>query len=107
MEIEQILMTMGVPSAIFGLLIWWFKKKIDDREERQLAREKSQETLMLMMMKSTRENTALCTAIAKAVQRIPDAQCNGDMKAALERVEKASKEEKDFLISHGVKHIFE
>lgn len=107
MDLQAVVLAMGVPSAFCGLLVWYLKKKIDDKEKRQQEREKSREQLMLMMMKSTRENTALCTAIAKAVQRIPDAHCNGDMAAALARAEKASEEEKRFLIEHGVMHIFE
>jgi hypothetical protein len=105
--IEDILMQWGVPSALIGIIAWYFQRTIDKKEEERKTREKTRETMMLMMMKSTRENTALCTAIAKAVQRIPDAHCNGDMTKALERAAKASEEEKNFLIQHGVMHIFE
>lgn len=107
MNVEALLIAMGVPSGLFGLALWYFKKRIDEKEKRQQEQEKSREQLLLMMMKSTRENTALCTAIAKAVQRIPDAHCNGDMTEALERAKRASEEEKKFLMEHGVMHIFE
>lgn len=36
-------------------------------------------------------------ATAKAVGRIPDANCNGDMHKALEEAEQAQKESNDFL----------
>ena len=106
MNIEALLLAMGVPSGLFGLALWYFKKRIDEKEKRQQEQEKSREQLLLMMMKSTRENTALCTAIAKAVQRIPDAHCNGDMTEALERAAKIQDEEKDLLMDEGIKHIF-
>ena len=40
---------------------------------------------------------ALAEATAKAVQRIPDAKCNGDMHAALEYAQKVKHEQKDFF----------
>jgi hypothetical protein len=104
---EQIFALLGIPSAVFGLFIWVLKRYFDKRERHHLEREKSREELMLMIVKSTRENTKLCIAIAKAVQRIPEAHCNGDMSEALKQVEKANREEKEFLINHGVQHIFE
>lgn len=105
--LEALFLAMGVPSAIMGFIGWYLKRTIDKREMQRQKRENNREALMLMMMKSERENTNLCIAIAKAVQRIPDAKCNGDMTAALKRVETANQEEKEFLISHGVQHIFE
>ena len=104
---EEIIALMGIPSAILGLIIWAFKRSFDQKEKRHLEQEKSREALMLMIVKSTRENTKLCIAIAKAVQRIPEAHCNGDMTEALKQVEKANREEKEFLLNHGVQHIFE
>ena len=97
----------GIPSAICGLLIWRYKRSVEKKDTERENKEKRREELMLMMMTSTRENTNLCIAIAKAVQRIPDAKCNGDMTAALARAEAANKREKDFLIQNGVEHIFE
>ena len=105
--IGSIIAAASIPSALVGLVVWWFKRTMEKREKDQQEREKNREALMLMIVKSTKENTALCVAIAKAVQRIPDAKCNGDMTAALNRVEQATKEENDFLIKHGVHHLFE
>lgn len=101
------LVAMGIPSAITGLLVWWVKKYIDKYERKREEREKNTETLMLMMMKTTRANNILATATARAVQRIPDAQCNGDMTAALAEAAQVQQEEKDFLLDQGIKHIFE
>jgi hypothetical protein len=103
----DIIVAMGIPTAVFGIIAWAFKRHVDKKDKIREEREKKREDLMLMMMNSNRANTVLCTAIAKAVQRIPDAHCNGDMTRALEVVEKANQEEKDFLINQGVRHIFE
>lgn len=97
---------MGVPSAITGFLFWWLKRSIDKREKKAEEREKTTEQLMLIIMKNSRATNVLAEATAKAVQRIPDAHCNGDMTAALELAEKIQKEEKDFMFDQGIKHIF-
>ena len=107
MDLVQILLTFGVPSAITGLAIWLFKKWLDGKETKREEREKNTEQLMIMIMATARANTVLAEATARAVQRIPDAKCNGDMTAALEKARQIQTEEKDFLINQGIKHIFE
>ena len=104
---EAILLAAGVPSAICGLLVWWLKRKIDERDARQEEREKNMEDLMMMIMQTSRANNVLAEATAKAVQRIPDAKCNGDMVTALKRASELQKAEKDFIMQQGVKRIFE
>lgn len=106
MDINAFIAAMGIPSAICGLLVWYFKKRIDDREAKIEARETNLEKLMLMIMQTSRANNVLAMATARAVQRIPDAKCNGDMTAALEEATKLQIAEKDFLVEQGVKHIF-
>ena len=63
-------------------------------------------------MYTERENTkgimasnTLSEATARAVQRIPDAHCNGDMETALEEEEKVKKEIQLFLAKQGVNNI--
>ena len=102
----ELLITWGVPTAITGLIIWWFKRYIDNRERKSEEREKNTEKLMLMIMQTSRANNVLAVATAKAVQRIPDAHCNGDMTAALAEADRIQQEEKEFLFDQGVKHIF-
>jgi uncharacterized protein YigA (DUF484 family) len=105
-DISVFVAAMGIPSAICGLLVWYFKKKIDERDARSDERERNLEKLMLMIMQTSRANNVLAMATARAVQRIPDAKCNGDMTAALEEATKLQTAEKDFLVEQGVKHIF-
>lgn len=103
----EFLIAMGVPSAITGVLVWWLKRSIDVKESRREEREKNTETLMLLIMQTSRATNVLAEATAKAVQRIPDAHCNGDMTEALKKAAQIQKEEQQFLIDQGVKHIFE
>ena len=97
---------MGIHTAITGLLVWWLKRHIDKKERKREEREQNTEKLMLMIMQTSRATNVLAEATAKAVQRIPDAHCNGDMTAALEKAASIQKEEQAFLMDQGVKHIF-
>ena len=104
------LITWGIPTVIssttMGLLVWFLKRYIDKRDKEREAREKDTEKLMLMIMQNGRAAVILAEATAKAVQRIPDAHCNGDMTAALKEATRIQQEEKDFLLDQGIKHIF-
>ena len=113
----QIILAAGVPSAIFSFVIWLIQRGInkrdqeqarirDEEREKQERREKNIEQLMLIIMNTSRSTNVLAEATARAVQRIPDAKCNGDMTAALELAEKYQKEEKDFILNQGIQHIF-
>lgn len=107
MSLLEIIALFGIPSAITGLAIWWFKNRIEKNEAKAKEHETNLESLVLMMMQTSRANTVGITAIAKAIQRIPDAHCNGDMTAALEEMDKIQKKEQQFIIDKGIKYIFE
>lgn len=113
----DILLTWGVPTAITGLFIWFFKRHIEKKDAEKAAaeaarqkaadeREKNYERMMLMIMQTSRATYVVAEATAKAVQRIPDAHCNGDMTSALAEAARIQQEEQQFLIDQGVKHIF-
>lgn len=106
-HIWAILVATGLPTAITGLLVWWLKRHIDRKEAKREEREKNTEKFMLIIMQNSRATNVLAEATARAVQRIPDAHCNGDMTAALAEATRIQKEEKDFLMDHGIRHIFE
>ena len=101
---ETILLAAGIPSALFGLILWFFKRSVEDRDKRQEERQKNLESLVLMMLQSTRANSILCKATAEAVR---DGHCNGNMSAAIEVVDKAAAAEKEFLLEKSIKYIFE
>lgn len=107
LTIAQLIAVFGIPTAITGLGVWWFKRKLERNETKAKEHESNLESLVLMMMQTSRANTVGITAIAKAIQRIPDAHCNGDMTAALEEMEKIQKKEQQFIIDKGIKYIFE
>lgn len=107
MELSQILLTFGIPGAITGFGVWWVKRRIEANEKKSQEQQSNIEALVLMIIQSSKANQIGIQAIAKAVQRIPDAQCNGDMTAALAQMEKIQEQEREFLVKRGIKYLFE
>ena len=112
-NLTALFVAMGMPTAITGLFFWLLKRSITKRDkEREKAaadlerkaeeREANREKLDIILLQSTSAAMALGEATARAVQRIPDAHCNGDMHAALNYAETVKQQQKDFLTSLGV-----
>jgi hypothetical protein len=97
---------MGIPSAITGIAIWWLKKQMDKRDAKFEEKEKNTERMILLIAQNSRATYTVAEATAKAVQRIPEAHCNGDMTDALARAKAFQMEEQQFLIDQGIKRIF-
>lgn len=97
---------MGIPSAITGFSVWWLKKQMDKREAKLEEKEKNTERMILLIAQNSRATYTVAEATAKAVQRIPEAHCNGDMTAALAKAKELQMEEQQFLIDQGIKRIF-
>ena len=105
--IIQLIILFGIPTAITGLGSFLIKRRVEKGEAEAKEREQNLESLVLMMIQSSRANSVGITAIARAVQRIPDAHCNGDMKEALEEMEKIQNKEQRFITDKGIKYLFE
>lgn len=93
---------MGIPSAVTGLLVWGLQRKIAKRDKAQEEREIAREELELSLVQCCWASISLGEATAKAIQRIPDAHCNGDMHAALDYAESVKREQKMFLAKKGI-----
>lgn len=97
---------MGIPSAITGFCFWSLQKRITKRESAQDKREKAREKNETLIIKGVGAAIALGEATAEAVQRIPDAHCNGDMHAALEYARKVKHEHKEFMTEQSVHALY-
>ena len=106
----------AIPSAITGFCFWFLERKIAqreeaEREERQRRqkqtdeREERREQFEFHVLQSVNASVALSEATARAVQRIPDAHCNGDMSQALEYATSVKRAQKDFMLKQGIKSI--
>lgn len=118
MGIAEILTLLGVPVATTGFFFWLIQRKIDrqakikekeaeEKEQRAIEREQNREKLLLLINQSLRAVTVLSVATASAVQRIPDAKCNGDMTKALKYVSEVQNQQKDFLMELGIHSIYD
>lgn len=98
----------GIPSAVTAFCFWLLEQRLKKRDAEQAAarkkeeeeaakREQAREENELFLVKAVGASLALGEATAKAVQRIPDAHCNGDMHAALDYAQQIKHEQKDFL----------
>ena len=93
---------LGMLGGMGGLFFWWIKKRIDEREKAAAEREKAKEQVEVAQLQATMAAIALCEATARAVQRIPDAHCNGDMHAALDYAARCKHDLKNVLTRVGV-----
>ena len=104
-DIAQLAAFLGVPTAVTGLFFWLLKRRIDKREDERAEIERARKELDVALIKGVNAAIALGEATAKAVQRIPDAHCNGDKSEALHYASEVKHSQKDFLMKQGVEHL--
>lgn len=116
MDITSIVAAASIPSALTTFLFWLMQRKINkkdaeakrEREKREKEldeRDKQRRQYELCQLNMTVASMALAEATAKAVQRIPDAHCNGDMDAALNYARQIKTEQKSFLNKQAIQNI--
>ncbi|MBP3387170.1 MAG: serine/threonine protein kinase [Clostridia bacterium] len=106
-SIVGLLSIMGIPTAITGVFVWMLQKRMTLAEKRSEARERAREENEILMIQNTRAALTLSEATARAVQRIPDAHCNGDMHKALDYAQRVKNAQKDFLTKQGIHALYE
>ena len=107
MSVQALILAMSIPSAVTGFCFWLLQRALVRREEKTEEQEKRRDKLQYLVVQSVNASIALSEATAKAVQRIPDAHCNGDMDAALKYAAQVKHEQKEFLTEQGIKKILE
>lgn len=105
MDISTVLVAAGIPTAFTGFFFWLLQRKLDRKEKEREKSEQVRNQNELLIIKAIGASLALGEATAKAMQRIPDAHCNGDMHAALDYAQKVKHEHKDFLFEAAVENI--
>ncbi|WMI81611.1 serine/threonine protein kinase [Anaerotignum sp. MB30-C6] len=94
--IQAVVTTMG---------IWFLQKSITKRDKAAQEREKAREDMEYNLLTAVNASIALGEATARGVKRIPGANCNGDMTAALEYTTTVKHELKNFLNRKAVEKI--
>jgi hypothetical protein len=106
MDLTPVIIAASIPSALTAFLFWLLEKKIEKRENEKEKRDEARKQLELTLVQSVNAAIALSEATAKAVQRIPDAHCNGDIQVALEYADRVKHDQRDFLQKQGIDNIF-
>lgn len=106
MGLEALIFAMSIPSAITGFCFWCLERKISKRQKEVDKKDAARRKNELIVIEGVNAAIALGEATARAVQRIPDAHCNGDMHEALEYAEKIKHKHKDFMTEQGVESIY-
>ena len=97
---------LGIPTAITAFCSWMLQRRITRREAAQEEREKAREKNEVLIIQGMGAAIALGEATAEAVQRIPDAHCNGDMHAALGYARKVKHQHKEFMTEQSVQALY-
>ena len=103
--IMTILTAASIPSAVAGMFFWWLKRKIAKNEEKRGNEERARKELEMVILDNLNATMTLAEATARAIQRIPDAKCNGDMHAALDTVAQVKEKQRKFLTREGLDNI--
>lgn len=100
MNIWTIITAIGFPTAvvatIVGIMFRRIEKRLDDEKKARRDFERFQ-------IKTLTATMGLCEANAIALQ---NGKCNGETHKALEYMQKVKREQREFLISQGIDHIF-
>lgn len=110
MDIWQTILSLlsftGIVSGVVALVLRRMEARLaaraEARKEEVEAHEKAREEMLCKIVQASWAAIALGEATARAVQRIPDAHCNGDMHAALEYAEQVKHEQKEELTKWGI-----
>ena len=106
MDVTSIIIAMSIPSAITGFCFWMLERQMSrnekERDEKDAARKQNE----IIIIESVNAAIALGEATARAVQRIPDANCNGDMHKALDYAAEVKHKHKDFITEQGIKALY-
>lgn len=116
--LTALLIAASVPSAITGFCFWCIERKIQKQDKRREneeherlkdleRREKLREQQEVFLVQGVNAAIVLGEATARAVQRIPDAHCNGDMHVALDYAAKIKHDHRDFLTKQGVSQLYD
>lgn len=110
MDITTLLMAASIPSAItsaiIGLCFWRLKRRLEKQEKEREKKEAARRKNEIIIIESVNAAIALGEATARAVQRIPDAHCNGDMHDALAYATNIKHKHKNFITEQGIDALY-
>lgn len=107
MDFWQTVAAIGLPgiiiTAVVGFIVRRIEKRLDKEEAERKAQEEARRSFERYQLAAQTATMALCEANALALQ---NGRCNGETHAALAYLQKVKHEQRDFLTSQGIDHIF-
>lgn len=104
MQIWTFLLAIGVPSAVVGLMFRRIERRMDEERKARKAQDEARLKFEEFQTRGMTATMALCEANSIALQ---NGRCNGETHKALEYMKKVKGEQRDFLVSKGIEHIFD
>ena len=113
-----IVVLAALPTGAVTLGVYFIQRSIEKRDKKQESerqarqqevdrRDQQRQDNEFMTLKCVMASLDLAEATAKAVQRIPDAHCNGDMTQALEKAAKVRQQQEEFVERAGISSIYQ
>lgn len=106
MDLPTLVVAMSIPSAFTGFCFWLLERRLDKREKERDKKDAARRKNEIIIIESVNAAIALGEATARAVQRIPDAHCNGDMHEALEYATEIKHKHKNFITEQGIDALY-
>ena len=107
MSFIEIILVLGLPSAVIGGIVSFFIARLQRRIDRDAADRRMQEQTRrqyeMYQVKMITATAALCEANSIALQ---NGKCNGETHAALDVLTQVKHDQRDFLRSQGIDHLF-
>lgn len=107
MDFWQTVAAIGLPGIIITAAVGFICRRIEKRLDKEEAEKKKQDEARRQferyLLQGQIATMTLCEANALALQH---GRCNGETHAALEYMQKVKHEQRDFLTSQGIDHIF-
>lgn len=106
MDIQTIVLAASIPSGITGFCFWMLQRKLTKRQKAEEKKEEARRKNETIVIEGVIAAITLGEATAKAVQRIPDAHCNGDMRDALNYATTVKNKHRDFIREQGIDALY-
>lgn len=96
---------LGIVTGLIGILLRRFEKRMEKRDKAKEQKEEARQKYEELNIKMSFASLSLAEATAEAVQRIPDAHCNGEMHDALKEANRIKKEYREFETKQTAKSL--
>lgn len=108
LDIQSIILALAacIPSGITGFCFWLMQRKLTKRQKEEEKKEDARRKNETIVIEGVIAAITLGEATAKAVQRIPDAHCNGDMHDALDYATAVKNKHRDFIREQGIDALY-